>query len=317
MKALLFDGALKLVNRYPQPRLRRGWALIRVRKAGICRTDLEIVRGYMGYRGVLGHEFVGVVEACRDRKWIGRRVVGEINAACGRCAWCRRGLGRHCPNRSVLGILNLDGCMAEYCALPVANLRAVPGKLTDDRAVFVEPLSAAFEMLDQVKVSPSDRCIVLGDGKLGILCAWALATVSRDVTLAGHHPHKLRLARWRRVKAVPAGRTLKTGADVVVEATGSAAGFARAMALCRPRGTLILKSTIAGASKMNLAPLVIHEITVVGSRCGRFERGLQEAVRNRFPLERLISARYPMAKARQAFARAARRGTLKVLLDMA
>ncbi|MBN1269493.1 MAG: alcohol dehydrogenase catalytic domain-containing protein, partial [Kiritimatiellae bacterium] len=254
MKALVFDGELRLDPDYPDPAPRPGWAVIRVRQAGICRTDLEITRGYMSFRGVLGHEFVGTVSACSDADRVGQRVVGEINAACGACDWCRRGMGRHCPRRTTLGILNLDGCMAEYCALPVANLHAVPPEIPDDRAVFVEPLSAACEILDQVQVESGMRCVVVGDGKLGILCAWVLATVSSDVTLVGHHREHLEAAEWGGVKTTVGTGGLTPGADVVVEASGSENGLMESIGLCRPRGTLVLKSTVATQGSVNLAP---------------------------------------------------------------
>jgi alcohol dehydrogenase len=317
MKAVLFDGSLRYAADYPRPEAKPGWALIRVRLAGICRTDLEIMKGYLGFRGVLGHEFLGVVEACDDAAWIGRRVVGEINAACGRCGWCARGLGRHCPERMTLGIGGLDGCMADFCVLPTANLRAVDPVLSDERAILTEPLAAACEILEQLTVSGGERVVVLGDGRLGILCAWALATVASDITLLGHHPEKLALARWRGITTAADAGEVAPGADIVVEATGSARGLARAMALCRPRGVIVLKSTLALPGKIDLAPIVINELTVVGSRCGRFADALA-MLRNfpAMPLERLITDRYPLRQAEAAFARAADGLALKVLLDV-
>jgi alcohol dehydrogenase len=317
MKALFFDGEKPaLRDDYAAPEAQQGWAVIRVRKAGVCRTDIELTRGYMAYRGVLGHEFVGVVEDCHLSDWVGRRVVGEINAACGRCDRCGEGLDRHCPQRRVLGILDLDGCMADYCTLPVANLHEVPADIADDRAVFTEPLSAAYEILDQVALDGSERCVVLGDGKLGILCAWVLATVAEDVTLIGHHPDKLEAARWRSLKTAGSTDEIEPGADLVVEATGSGTGLAEAMTLCRPRGVLVLKSTVADQGELNLAPIVVKEILVVGSRCGLFEHGLRGLVAHDFPVESLISARYPLVEGEEALEHAARRGVLKVLLEM-
>jgi alcohol dehydrogenase len=316
MKALVFDSAgLRLVDDRPKPQVREGWAAIRVRSAGICRTDLEIVRGYMGFEGVLGHEFVGTVEESSDATWIGKRVVGEINAACRQCDDCARDLGRHCSQRTVLGIAGLDGCLAEYCALPTANLHEVPSSLDDDRAVFTEPLSAACEILDQVDLDGGERCAVLGDGKLGILCAWVLATRCLDVTLVGRHPDKLALARWQSLKVTTDANPLARRADVVVEATGRAHGLARAIELCRPRARLVLKSTVAEPEPIDLAPVVVGEIQIIGSRCGRFEAGLAGAVEHGFPVERLISARYPLERAEDAVARAAEPGVLKVLVE--
>ena len=317
MPAVLFDGCLKLVNDYPVPAPPIDWALIRTLTAGICRTDLEILKGYMGFRGVLGHEFVGEVQTCDQPDWIGQRVTGETNTACGHCRMCRQGLARHCPARTVLGILNQDGCMAGYCQLPVANLHPIPPDMRTDRAAFIEPLSAACEILAQLNLTGTEKIAVLGDGRLGILCAWALATVSDDVALVGHHPEKLEIARWRNLKTTEAIDAV-TGADLVVEATGKPQGFMDAMAVCRPRGTIVLKSTLASQEDLNLAQVVINEITVVGSRCGLFKDGIAMLQRHRnMPVERLITARYPIDRALEAFNRARAPGTLKVLIEVA
>ena len=192
MAAALFDGRLRYVTDYPVPARRPGWALIKVRTAGICRTDMEIMQGYLGFRGVLGHEFIGVVAESDDPAWIGRRVAGDINAACGCCEWCARGLGRHCPHRTTLGIVNHDGCLADYCVLPLANLLEIPAAIPDERAILIEPLSAACEILEQISVRGEERIVVIGDGRLGILCAWALVTVASEVTLLGPMP-----VNWR------------------------------------------------------------------------------------------------------------------------
>jgi len=317
MRAVVFDGALRYVADYPRPEVRPGWARIGVQQAGICKTDLEIMKGYLGFKGVLGHEFVGIVESCADADWIGRRVAGEINAACGRCDWCLQGLGRHCPERTTLGIGGLDGCMADFCVLPTANLCVVDPAIPDERAILVEPLSAACEILEQLPLHGQERVVVLGDGRLGILCAWALATVTADVTLVGHHPDKLAIARWRGIETAVEAGEVAPGADIVVEATGSGRGMAQAMTLCRPRGVIVLKSTVALQGEINLAPIVINELTVVGSRCGRFSDGL--AMMRDFPdmpLERLVTDRYPLAQAAEAFNRAQSGMALKVLLDV-
>jgi alcohol dehydrogenase len=317
MRAVVFDNDLRYETGYPRPEARQGWARIKVGLAGICKTDLEIMKGYLGFRGVLGHEFVGVVDACDDEAWLGKRVVGEINAACGNCAWCARGLGRHCPNRTTLGIDRLDGCMADFCILPVENLFAVPVHISDERAVLTEPLSAACEILEQLPLGGTERVVVLGDGRLGILCAWALTTAAPDVTLVGHHADKLDLAHWRGIKTALHPEEIEAGADVVIEATGSGQGIATAMSLCRPRGTIVLKSTVAVQGDVNLSPIVIHEQTVLGSRCGRFGDGLK--MMSDFPdmpLERLISDRYPLHRAVEAFSRARDRQALKILLEV-
>ena len=314
MKAVVFDPTLQFVADRPEPVAPPGWSRIRVIQAGICKTDLELVKGYLGFRGVLGHEFVGRVEGSDGRP--GRRVVGDINAACGHCDWCARGLGRHCPNRATLGIDRLDGCMAEICVLPDANLLDVPDNLSDDRAVLVEPLSAACEILEQHPLRGDERVAVLGDGKLGILCAWALAAACADVTLMGKHPEKLDMAHWRGLKTALSAESRESGFDLVVEATGSEAGLARAVELCRPRGTVVLKSTVAAPHKLHLAPIVIHELTLLGSRCGLFRDGLEFLEKNPdVPLDRLIAARYPIEQAEEAFRRAAG-SSLKVLLTV-
>ncbi len=314
MRALTYDGEPRLSPTHPEPTLRPGWAIIAVRLAGICRTDLEIVRGYMGFRGILGHEFVGDVVECGEAAWLGRRVVGEINAACGVCRVCGAGLPRHCPHRTVLGIQGLDGCLADRCALPIANLHRVPDRLGDTQAVFTEPLAAAYQILDQVAISPGDRCVVLGDGKLGILCAWVLCTTGAEVMLVGHHDSKLERAQRSGVSVAKHAQGL-AGADVVVEATGSPKGLADAMAICRPRGTIVLKSTIAADAGMNLAPIVVNEVTVVGSRCGPFDKALHGLSTHSFAVDRLITATYRLDQAVEALEAAGRRGALKVLIQ--
>jgi len=316
MRAVVFDQSLAFRDDYPEPVPGAGQALVRVTLAGICRTDLEIVKGYMGFNGVLGHEFIGTVAGVDDR-WTGRRVAGEINAACGTCPACRQGLGRHCPNRSVLGILGRDGCLADYCLLPEANLLAVPEGVSDEKAVFVEPLSAACAILEQVAMANAEKVVVIGDGKLGILCAWVMATTGATVTLVGHHRAKLDLARWRQIKTQTGEDPAPERADLVIEATGSHQGLAAAIRLCRPRGKIVLKTTVATPFTIDLAPVVINEITVVGSRCGRFEDGLKLlADYPDLPLERLVTACYPIEAALQAFDHAARPAALKVLMRM-
>ena len=316
MKAVLYDREIRYVEDFPVPQPGPGQARIKVHLAGICKTDLEIMKGYMGFKGVLGHEFTGVVECCEDASWVGKQVVGEINAACGRCEWCAASLGRHCPNRDTLGIAGLDGCMAEYCILPQSNLFSAEG-LSWERAVLTEPLAAACEILEQVPLQGNERVVVLGDGRLGILCAWVLATAAGSVTLAGHHQEKLEVARWRDVETSLRGEGIEPGVDIVVDATGSGRGIARAMKLCRPRGTIVLKSTVALQGEVNLAPLVVNEITVVGSRCGQFSHALD--VMRRFPdmpIERLITHRYPLHQVLEAFETAQSGNALKVVLEV-
>jgi alcohol dehydrogenase len=318
MAAGLFDGGrLSYVTDYPQPEVKPGWALIRVHVAGICKTDMEIMKGYLGFTGVTGHEFVGKVEQCQDNAWVGQRVVGEINAACGACDWCAQDLGRHCPNRQTLGIVNLDGCMADYCTLPIKNLLIVPHEIATERAALTEPLSAACEIIEQMSLQGTERIVVLGDGRLAILCAWALSTQARDLTIIGHHPEKLAIAQWRGIKTVDDIGKVAPGADIVVEATGAGQGIVQAMALCRPRGTIVLKSTVALQGNVNLAPIVIHEQTLLGSRCGRFADGLKMMLDfPDMPIERLITDRFPLHKIEEAFVRATAKDALKVLIDI-
>ena len=317
MRAVVFKDQLRFDADYSVPDVPAGWARIRVHLAGICRTDIEILKGYMGFDGIPGHEFVGAVEECEDATWIGKRVVGEINAACGKCDLCDIGLGRHCPNRSTLGILNLNGCMADSCILPIANLREVPDEISDDRAVFTEPLSAACEILEQLKPARCKRAIVLGDGMLGILCAWVLSTVLSDVVLVGHHAKKLKVAKWRHLKISSSIKKVEPGANIVVDATGSADGIKQSMAICAPRGHIVLKSTVATGIELDLASLVINEQTIVGSRCGQFKDGLRMLQSYPdMPIEGLITDRFPIEQAVTAFERASQPDALKVLIEM-
>lgn len=317
MRVVIFDGRLRFLKGFPEPEIPSGWALIRVLKAGICKTDIEITKGYKKFKGVLGHEFVGVVEQCHDPDWVQKSVVGEINVGCGKCELCANELERHCPRRRVLGILNLNGCMADYCVLPLSNLHVVPASTADHRAVLVEPLSAACEILEQLELIGSEQAVVLGDGRLGILCAWVLSTVLSDVTLVGHHPEKLEKGGWRTLRTVQVIANSGHGADIVVDATGTGKGLVDAISVCRPRGKIVLKSTVVPKSKINLSSIVVNEQTIIGSRCGRFEMGLKmlESYPD-MPLERLISAEYPMEQAIEAFEQVTQPDTLKIVLDM-
>lgn len=301
--------------RMPQPHE----ALLRIRLVGICSTDLQILAGYRsGFRGVLGHEFVGeVVAAPGAGDWIGRRVVGEINIGCGSCELCLRGLSRHCLRREALGIVRHDGALAEYLNIPVANLYAVPGTLSDAEAVFTEPLAAALEILEQVHIAPSMHVCVLGDGRLGLLIAQVLATTACDLTVIGRNAHKLAILERRGIRTVLVGRDAVLAAhhaDVVVEATGGPQGFAEARRLVRPRGVLVLKSTFAALQEFDISALVVDEVTLVGSRCGPFAPALELLERRRIDTESLISARYSLRDSVQAIARAGEQGVIKVLV---
>jgi threonine dehydrogenase-like Zn-dependent dehydrogenase len=319
MKALRYeDGRLKLAET-DAPRGAAGEAVVRVTLAGICNTDVEITRGYAGFAGTLGHEFVGVVERADEApRLVGRRVVGEINAGCGRCGLCAAGDSRHCPQRTVLGIVGRDGAFAEYLSLPVVNLLAVPDEVEDARAVFAEPLAAACGIMERVEITRDMRVAVVGDGKLGLLCAQAVRAQSgAAVTLVGKHENKLGIARARGVETALAGelpRESERAFDVVVEASGAGAGFALALGLTRPRGVLVLKSTFSGATGIDAARIVVDEISVVGSRCGRFAPALELLARDAVDVASLITEEFPLANGVRALQRATENGVLKVLL---
>lgn len=317
MRALVWDGETAKVTTCADPADER-LATVRVRLAGVCATDLEITRGYMDYRGVLGHEFVGTVESGPD-EWLGKRVVGEINIGCGACRACDEGLGRHCPNRTVVGIVNANGAFAERVALPVENLHQVPDNVSDEEAVFAEPLAAAFEILEQITIEPAHRCLVFGDGRLGLLISQVLSTTGAHITAVGKHDDKLALLSQRGIETqkLDAFDEAPTQADIVVDATGAAAGFERAMAATRPRGILVLKSTVATPTKVDLSPLVINEINVVGSRCGPFGPALKALAEQSVDVRPLIAERFPLASADLALKRAGEPGMLKVLIDCA
>jgi len=332
MRALLYrQSGLALDNHYPQPEPVEGEALVRILLAGICNTDLEIVRGYMAFEGVLGHEFVGIVEAVHEgsgatplTSLIGKRVVGEINAACHRadCFYCQRDMPTHCPNRSTLGIVRRDGAFAEYLTLPTRNLHLVPDNISDEEAVFVEPLAANFEIFEQVHVRPTDSVIVLGDGKMGQLAAQVLALASCDVLMIGKHPEKLALVEQRGIATClldDAGQLVKRAGrrvDLVVECSGAAQGLALALQLVRPRGTVILKSTVADKSMLHLTPIVIDEIRVQGSRCGPFTPALRALSQHTIDVRPLVSASYALDDALAAFTYATQPGVLKVLVKI-
>src|SRR6266849_2275324 len=330
MRALVYrDTDLVLDRDYPIPAPVDGEALIRVLLTGICNTDLEIVRGYMGFQGVLGHEFVGVVEEIygdvaqeRYGHLVGKRVVGEINAACYRpdCWYCQRGVPTHCPHRTTLGIVNRDGAFADYLMLPAENLHAVPEQVNDEEAVFVEPLAANFEMLEQVHLKPTESVVILGDGKMGQLAAQVLALVGCEVMMVGKHMEKLALLEKHNVRTYMLGDAAsfalesRRRVDLVVECSGTAQGLELALRLVRPGGTLILKSTVADRSTLNLAPIVIDEIRLQGSRCGPFAPAIRALSQRTVDVRPLISARYSLDDGVAALEHAAKPGVLKVLV---
>lgn len=319
MKAVVFDEGLKLVNDYPKPSPKNGEALVKINMAGICNTDYEITKGYMGYKGILGHEFVGIVEEINDenKSLLGKRVVGEINCGCGNCEWCHQGLERHCPNRQTLGIWQKDGCFAEYLTMPLDTLLEVPENVSDEQAVFVEPLAAGLEILEQLHIKPIQKIVILGDGKLGLAISLALNASNLDVLLVGKHQNKLDIAKAQGVKVkLLSDLEIKKEWDFVVEATGSISGFEMALNLTKPRGTLVLKSTVAASKEFNLAPIVIDEIRVQGSRCGLFAPALRLLASKKIDFSPFISGVYPISKAIEAFEKNKEKDTLKVLIKL-
>lgn len=299
----------------PKPRRRPGYSLLRLRLAGICNTDIELLRGYYGFSGRPGHEFVAEVVESDTPALKGKRVVGEINLACRKCEWCAKALGRHCPHRTVLGIVKHPGAFAEYLTLPDANLFPVPDEVRDEYAVFVEPLAAACEILDQVAIPKGAAVAVLGDGKLGLLIAQVLAVHGARVLQFGKYEEKLRIARMAGAATEITGkRTPVAEFDFVVEATGSAKGLAAAVQMVKPRGTIVMKSTVHEPVRIDTAPVIVNEVALVGSRCGRFEPALQLLESGRIHLDDLIAKEFALGDAPAAFRSAQKRGVLKVLL---
>ncbi len=316
MKTLwLENNQLHLYTDVPIPEPQPGEALIRVLRAGICNTDLELLRGYYPYKGILGHEFVGVVEQ-GPAHLLGQRVVGEINAACGDCRFCRQDQPTHCENRTVLGIVNRHGAFAEYLTLPIANLHCVPDNVPTDAATFTEPIAAALEIQQQVRVRETEKVLVVGDGKLGQLVAQTLALTGCDLLVVGRHAEKLANLSARGIPVGLADAVVDRAFDLSVECTGNPEGFAIARRALRPRGTLVLKSTYAGKLAIDASSLVVDEITLIGSRCGPFAPALELLRTQQVDVSPLIQARYPLSEGLAAFDHAQKRGVLKVLLEI-
>ena len=305
------------VREVPRPARPPGFALIRLLAAGICNTDLELQRGYYGFKGTPGHEFVGEVAEADQAALIGRRVVGEINLACGACDWCRAALGRHCPHRTVLGSAGHPGAFSQYFTLPERNLHLVADEIPTERATFTEPVAAACEILDQVEIPRGGEVAVLGDGKLGLLAAQVLLAHGASVHLYGRHAAKLAIAGASGAETFLNGCLPASRYEWIVEATGAPEGLGTALRMTRPRGTVVMKSTVHGDVPLDTAPAIVNEITLVGSRCGRFEPALDLLAGGRLRLEEMISDRFPLAEAARAFDRAATKGVLKVLLEAA
>ncbi|MBI5759515.1 MAG: alcohol dehydrogenase catalytic domain-containing protein [Planctomycetales bacterium] len=315
MRAIvLTDEGPTFTDRHPELVPRAGEVVVRVLMAGICETDLQLIRGYMGFRGVLGHEFVGVAES---GPWSGRRVVGEINCSCRTCETCRSGMPNHCPHRTVIGILNHDGAFADRVLVPQDNLHLVPDEMDSRTAVFTEPLAAAFQIPTQVSLHRDRQVVVLGDGRLGNLCAQVVRLHAARTLVIGKHDRKLALLNRLGIEtARVADVTPKKFADVVVDCTGSPTGFETALRFVKPRGTIVMKTTVAGAPPTNMAPVVIDEITVIGSRCGPFPAALEALRTKRIDVASLIDGEYPLERGLEALERAGSVGTLKILLSI-
>jgi threonine dehydrogenase-like Zn-dependent dehydrogenase len=320
MRAIVINdtGAIKFDPSHPAPVPNSSYALIRPTLAGVCNTDLELAKGYMGYKGVLGHEFTGIVEQAEDSELIGKRVVSEINFACGHCTMCDRGLHRHCQNRTVLGILGASGAFADYLIAPSQNLHIVPDSVSDRQAVFTEPLAAALEIMEQIDINPDQQVAVMGDGKLGLLIAQALATTGCDLTAIGRHENRL---------SILSGRGLKTAFDselkgensifdVVIDATGSPTGLATALDLVRPCGTIVLKTTVSNPGELDINRIVIDEIQVLGSRCGPFDKALLALEGGGIDVEPMITDVLPLERGVEALKLAEDNTRLKILLEI-
>lgn len=314
MRAIVFDGKLEFSTGRPRPVPGPGEALVKVARAGICATDLEIVKGYMGFSGIIGHEFVGTIEEAADERFEGKRVVGEINIACGKCQYCRNNAPNHCPARSVLGIHKKDGAFADYLTLPFKNLHPILDNITDDEAVFIEPLAAAYEILEQVNVREDTRVCVLGDGRLGLLTAQVLSTTDCSLLVIGRHREKLSIIEKRGIPARTSPEGLENAFDLVIDCTGSESGLNTALSLTRPLGTVVLKTTLAKREGVDLNAAVIDEITIIGSRCGPFRPAIQALEEHRVDVMPLVSKIFPIEEGIQALEYASGEGALKVLL---
>ncbi|MEN8262896.1 MAG: alcohol dehydrogenase catalytic domain-containing protein [Nitrospirota bacterium] len=316
MNALLFDGDLKYREDHPVPNPGKDEALIRVTYAGICNTDIEITKGYMGFKGIPGHEFVGVVEKSDNRKLKGKRVTGEINIGCNTCSYCRDHLYNHCPKRSVLGILARDGVFAEYTTLPLKNLHELPDSVSDEEAVFIEPLAAAYEILEQVSISSSDKVCVLGDGKMGLLIGQVLSTTGCNLIVIGKHPEKLSILDELGINTKLSSQRKEKEFDIVVDCTGSRTGMETALGIVKPRGKIIIKTTVAKKGQLDLNGVVINELSLIGSRCGPFLPAINAIASRDIDLFPLISDVFKLEDGLKAFENAKKKGVMKVILKI-
>lgn len=314
MKALYLEKGQLKIRTLPQPSPLRNEALIKVIKVGICNTDLELIKGYLGFEGIPGHEFVGRVVEAPNPELAGQRVVGEINLGCGKCGYCLGGMKEHCASRQVLGILNKNGALAEYLTLPMENLHVLPPSVSDVEAVFVEPLAASLEILEQIRIKKQDSVLVLGDGKLGVLIAQVLKSRTPKVSCVGKHKRKLEILKEKAVKTYLFGAKIEDKFDVVVEATGNKKGLEEALSLVKPRGTVILKSTFQGEVKLDVSKLVVDEIHLIGSRCGPFLRAIQVLSRKQIEVEKMVDGDFPLDRSKEGFALAQKPETIKILI---
>lgn len=315
MKALYLDQEVTLRTDYPVPVPKPNEALIRVSAAGICRTDIEVLKGYMGFKGVLGHEFVGTVEKTQNKQWIGKRVTGTINITCGECIFCHNNMPNHCSDRKVIGLSGHDGCFAEYISLPIANLHLVPDEISDAEATFIEPLAACFQVLEQVHLHPNGNVVILGAGRLGLLMAQVMKLHGNEVSVVGKHPEKLAVARDLGLKAYLATE-IRERSKTVIECTGRPEGLQLAQRLVIPRGRIILKSTYHQQTAVDISPFVVNEIELIGSRCGPFRPAINALERKYVNTSSLISGRFPLSQGLAALKAAADSANLKILLDM-
>jgi len=316
MKALVFSNKKIELKEIPIPEPKQNEALIKIIKAGICNTDLEILRGYMNFEGVLGHEFVGRVVKSEEKKWIGKRVVGEINIGCGICDYCLKNKVNHCPSRKVVGILNKDGVFSEYITLPLSNLHIVPDKISDKIAVFTEPLAAALRILEQIKLNRKDKVLILGDGKLGLLIAQVIKRIGVSTYCIGKHKKNLKILEEKGVKTLLAGEKIPEKFDIVIEATGNKEGFKIALNYVKPEGKIILKSTYKGDINIDISAVVINEFHIIGSRCGPFDEALKWLKKRLIDVESLIDGEYFLNEWEKAFSEAQKSGNLKILFTI-
>jgi len=314
MKALVLKNRRLDVDEIPDPVHSEEDALIKVIKAGICNTDIELVRGYMDFEGVPGHEFVGQVIQAKEREWVGKRVVGEINISCGECETCLQGNEKHCSSRTVLGISGKNGAFAELLTLPLKNLHLVPDSIPDSEAVFVEPLAAALQILEQVPIQERDTVLVLGDGKLGLLAAQAMRMETRNVSCWGKHDRKLAILRNKGILTSLTAQKADRSFDVVIEATGNEKGVKEALRMVRPGGTVVLKSTFVGQPRLDISKIIVDEIHLIGSRCGPFKKAIDVLRRKAVVIEKMVDGDFPLEKAQKAFRLAQESEVMKILL---